>query len=149
MLARLLALWIVSLSHPPPAFRYGAVEPLAAALLNPATRPAMMRNATWAVSNLCRGKPPPRPPLLAAALPALAMLLWAQDEEALADTCWAYAYLSDSLHPGPGGELSTGGGPVGGGYSGTFTADGGMIMDEGGQGGGCFALFEKILKQAD
>mmetsp|Transcript_2322 Transcript_2322/g.6182 ORF Transcript_2322/g.6182 Transcript_2322/m.6182 type:complete len:550 (-) Transcript_2322:174-1823(-) len=135
------------------------------------------------------GKPPPRPPLLAAALPALAMLLWAQDEEALADTCWAYAYLSDSLHPGPGGslgallvsptpqqplpgkflpgvpgpsvsaagpslmsslasglggmgadaclhrELSTGGGPVGGGYSGTFTADGGMIMDEGGQGG--------------
>lgn len=55
----------------------------------------IMRNATWTVSNLCRGKPIPDFQLVAPALPALAHLLYNNDEEVLTDACWAISYLSD------------------------------------------------------
>jgi len=41
----------------------------------------MQRNATWLLSNLCRGKPPPRWELLAPALPVLVRLLSSHADE--------------------------------------------------------------------
>ncbi len=67
----------------------------------------MIRNATWTLSNLCRGKTPaPSFAVVAPALPALAHLIYNQDDEVLtgdfsfmnaevADACWALSYLSD------------------------------------------------------
>ncbi len=56
----------------------------------------MTRNAVWALSNLCRGKnPPPDFSKVAPALEILARLLFNNDTDVLADTCWALSYLSD------------------------------------------------------
>jgi len=56
----------------------------------------MLRNSTWTISNLCRGKPPPRWPLISPALPALVQLIRVQnDEEVLVDACWAISYICE------------------------------------------------------
>ena len=55
-----------------------------------------VRNATWTLSNLCRGKNPrPEWRLVQPCMPVLAKLLYALDEEVLTDACWALSYLSD------------------------------------------------------
>ncbi|KAG8052253.1 hypothetical protein GUJ93_ZPchr0001g30353 [Zizania palustris] len=56
---------------------------------------SMLRNATWALSNFCRGKPQPVFEHVKPALPALRLLILSQDEEVLMDSCWALSYLSD------------------------------------------------------
>jgi len=56
---------------------------------------SMQRNATWTLSNLCRGKPQPRFELVSPALRTLAQLIYLHDEEVLTDACWALSYLSD------------------------------------------------------
>ncbi|KAI8371790.1 importin alpha protein [Radiomyces spectabilis] len=57
---------------------------------------SMLRNATWTLSNFCRGKnPQPDWRLIAPALQVLVKLVYSQDEEILIDTCWALSYLSD------------------------------------------------------
>lgn len=65
-------------------------------LLSKPVRLTMIRNAVWALSNLCRGKsPPPAFSKVAPCLPVLAHLLNQTDAETLADACWALSYLSD------------------------------------------------------
>ncbi|CAM9855041.1 unnamed protein product [Ectocarpus sp. 6 AP-2014] len=66
----------------------GSLDPLLQLLMD---RPKLtiLRNATWMLSNLCRGKPPPRFEQVRPALPALARLLHSVDEEVLRNTCTA------------------------------------------------------------
>ena len=82
---------------------------------------SMLRNATWTLSNFCRGKPQPEFGTVRPALPTLAQVINSPDEEVLADAqaggvrfprvdgvdrhavaatrrprrCWALSYLSD------------------------------------------------------
>jgi importin subunit alpha-6/7 len=73
----------------------GALPPLLS-LLNDTRKVSMVRNATWTLSNFCRGKnPQPDWNLIHPALPMLAKLLYSNDDEVLIDSCWAISYLSD------------------------------------------------------
>lgn len=62
---------------------------------NEHSRLSTVRNSTWTLSNLCRGKPAPNFELVKPALPLLSRLLWSQDIETVTDACWALSYLSD------------------------------------------------------
>mmetsp|Transcript_54587 Transcript_54587/g.95435 ORF Transcript_54587/g.95435 Transcript_54587/m.95435 type:complete len:536 (-) Transcript_54587:458-2065(-) len=62
---------------------------------NEHSRISTIRNATWTLSNLCRGKPPPNFEVVRPALPLLARLLFSQDNETATDACWALSYISD------------------------------------------------------
>ncbi|XP_066555276.1 importin subunit alpha-5 [Amia ocellicauda] len=65
-------------------------------LLAKQNRLMMMRNAVWALSNLCRGKnPPPDFTKVSPCLSVLSWLLFVNDTDVLADACWALSYLSD------------------------------------------------------
>lgn len=92
----------------------GALKPLLN-LLGDSRKLSMLRNATWTLSNFCRGKTPQpdwstvRPEdvslledgisncngQIAPALPVLAKLVYSLDDEVLIDACWAISYLSD------------------------------------------------------
>ena len=90
----------------------GALRPLLA-LLGDSRKLSMLRNATWTLSNFCRGKTP-QPDWntvcitrdqhvlskadfyqILPALPVLAKLVYSLDDEVLIDACWAISYLSD------------------------------------------------------
>eukprot|EP00928_Gymnodinium_smaydae_P049327 TRINITY_DN3309_c0_g3_i1.p2 TRINITY_DN3309_c0_g3~~TRINITY_DN3309_c0_g3_i1.p2 ORF type:complete len:537 (+),score=159.40 TRINITY_DN3309_c0_g3_i1:2128-3738(+) len=72
----------------------GGLHPIMQVLGN-SDKTSMMRNATWALSNLCRGKPPPPLEWVSPALGTLAQLIQSTDCEVLTDACWALSYLSD------------------------------------------------------
>jgi importin subunit alpha-1 len=72
----------------------GVLGPLIT-LIEKSQKPSAIRNATWTLSNLCRGKPQPDFQLVKIALPILAKLVYSHDEDVLTDACWALSYLSD------------------------------------------------------
>eukprot|EP01018_Ginkgo_biloba_P008271 Gb_19762 [translate_table: standard] len=76
---------------------HGAMMPLLAQF-NDNAKLSMLRNATWTLSNFCRGKPPPPFEQAKAALPALERLIHMEDDEILTDACWALSYLSDGTN---------------------------------------------------
>ncbi|KAG8653247.1 importin subunit alpha isoform X2 [Manihot esculenta] len=75
----------------------GALMPLLAQF-NEHAKLSMLRNATWTLSNFCRGKPQPLFEQTKPALPALERLIHSNDEEVLTDACWALSYLSDGTN---------------------------------------------------
>ncbi|KAF9580722.1 Importin alpha subunit (Karyopherin alpha subunit) (Serine-rich RNA polymerase I suppressor protein) [Lunasporangiospora selenospora] len=75
--------------------RENALMPLLT-ILHDNNKLSMLRNATWTLSNFCRGKsPPPDWSLIAPALSVLSKLIYSNDDEVLIDACWAMSYLSD------------------------------------------------------
>ncbi|KAK7337679.1 hypothetical protein VNO77_18264 [Canavalia gladiata] len=72
----------------------GALLPLLS-LFNPNSTLSVLRNATWTLSNFCRGKPPTKFELIEPAFSVLKQLIHSTDEEIIADACWALSYLSD------------------------------------------------------
>ncbi|CCJ29717.1 unnamed protein product [Pneumocystis jirovecii] len=75
--------------------REGALRPLLT-LLTESRKLSMLRNATWTLSNFCRGKnPQPDWNTISLALPVLAKLIFSLDDEILIDSSWAISYLSD------------------------------------------------------
>lgn len=75
----------------------GAMQPLLS-LLHQNSKISMLRNATWTLSNFCRGKPQPDFNMVSPSLPTLAQLIFSPDEEVLTDSCWALSYLSDGIN---------------------------------------------------
>jgi hypothetical protein len=60
-----------------------------------ANRISMIKNASWALSNLCRHKPAPDFEIVKAAIPTLARLCTEfSQEQMLQDITWAFSYLS-------------------------------------------------------
>jgi hypothetical protein len=72
----------------------GGLEPVMN-VIRSAEKMSIIRNATWTLSNLCRGKPQPPLQWVVPALVTLQQLIHSTDVEALTDACWALTYLSD------------------------------------------------------
>lgn len=68
-------------------------------LIKPDAKVTLLRNVTWAMSNLCRGKPRPDFSMIRPCLPALQHLLNSTDEEVITDAAWALSYVSDDNAP--------------------------------------------------
>jgi len=59
----------------------------------------LLRNATWTLSNLCRGKPQAPFAAIKSAIPILNQLLFVNDKDVLTDACWAFSYITDDTGP--------------------------------------------------
>ncbi len=57
----------------------------------------LIKNGTWAISNLCRGKPLPNIEYVVCAIPTLIRVIEKEDDsEVLQDAIWALNYLTES-----------------------------------------------------
>jgi hypothetical protein len=57
---------------------------------------SFVRNASWTLSNLCRGRPAPPFAKVQRAVSSLSKVLIQNDvDDILTDVCWAMSYLSD------------------------------------------------------
>merc|ERR1719162_2139595 len=72
----------------------GGLDPVLT-VLRESEKISIIRNTTWTLSNLCRGKPQPPLQWVLPGLATLANLIHATDVEVLTDACWALTYLSD------------------------------------------------------
>jgi hypothetical protein len=74
----------------------GALDQIAIVLDHAQPGTSFLRNASWALSNLCRGRPPPKYEQVKRAIPSLIKVLVENDnEDIITDICWALSYLSD------------------------------------------------------
>lgn len=76
----------------------GAMVPMLTLITSPNNKITLLRNAVWALSNLCRSKPQPKLEQVAIALPVLASLLNHHDDEVVVDATWALSYISDGAN---------------------------------------------------
>jgi hypothetical protein len=73
----------------------GGIGPIITNLENPASL-SLLRNCTWTLSNLCRGKPQAPLAVVGPALPVLAKIVFQnQDVDSIVDAIWALSYMSD------------------------------------------------------
>ncbi|KAF0980264.1 hypothetical protein FDP41_013478 [Naegleria fowleri] len=75
--------------------REGALAPLLKIIAENPPGLSILRNVTWALSNICRPKPLTNFELISPAIPTLAHFLYHRDETVLMNACWALAYLCD------------------------------------------------------
>ena len=74
----------------------GALEKISSLLKQATPQTSFMRNASWALSNLCRGRPQPKYEKVRVAIPTLIKVLVENDDDLIVnDICWALSYLSD------------------------------------------------------
>jgi importin subunit alpha-1 len=86
----------------------GALNKIAEILDQAQPGTSFTRNEAWALSNLCRGRPPPKYELLRRAIPTLIKVLVENDsEDIITDICWALSYLSDGAKERIGDLLQT------------------------------------------
>lgn len=78
----------------------GILPPLIRLIMHKETKTSLLRNATWTMSNLCRGKPQVRLEQIAPVIPIIAQLLNHPDHEIQTDACWAFSYISDDQTEG-------------------------------------------------
>ncbi|KNC85315.1 hypothetical protein, variant [Sphaeroforma arctica JP610] len=64
-------------------------------ILRTTERVSLLRNATWTLSNICRGKPAVDMCQVKEALPIFKSLIYRADREVLIDICWGLSYLTD------------------------------------------------------
>mmetsp|Transcript_95410 Transcript_95410/g.199619 ORF Transcript_95410/g.199619 Transcript_95410/m.199619 type:complete len:545 (+) Transcript_95410:136-1770(+) len=77
-------------------------------LVQETSRASLMRNATWTLSNLCRGKPPPPLEWVTPALATFSNLISSTDAEVLTDAAWALSYLTDGANDRISAVLASG-----------------------------------------
>ena len=74
----------------------GAIIPIANILDRAMAGTSFVRNASWTLSNLCRGRPAPPFAKVSRAVSSLSKVLIQNDvDDILTDVCWAMSYLSD------------------------------------------------------
>ena len=75
----------------------GAVDPIADILDSKIYSESFTRNASWTLSNFCRGRPAPNLQKIRRCVPSLArVLIQNEKEDIIGDICWAMSYISDN-----------------------------------------------------
>lgn len=73
----------------------GALAPLIS-IFDEDHKISMLRNASWTLSNFCRGKNPSPPwDKIQPAINTLAKLVYSEDSDIVTDACWGLSYLTD------------------------------------------------------
>ncbi|CAJ1451479.1 unnamed protein product, partial [Effrenium voratum] len=86
-----------SVQHRDLCFAHGALTEVLR-VAEGTTKLSCIRNATWTISNFCRGTPKPALEAVLPALPVLTRLLQTDDEAILTDALWSVSYISDGAN---------------------------------------------------